>query len=88
MVGGWYGLAGTLVHNFIANISLITGIFSKSTFVDNPGPGDLFGGNETGFHSAIDTRSRVFHTHGKSLRYAFLQKGERLPFFWEITKFP
>ena len=44
--------------------------------MDNPGPSDMFGWDEAGIHGPINTRSRLLHTHGESICYAFLQKGK------------
>ena len=54
----------------------IVGIFGESTVVDVSRPSDLFGGDEAGIHGPIDTCSRILHAHGKSICYAFLQKGK------------
>ena len=69
-----------IIHALFEHLSfnrIITGIFSESTFVDHPGPGDLLGRDEAGIHSTIDTCARVLYTHGKSLCYALLQKGNQ-----------
>ncbi len=54
----------------------ISGLFGELALMDNPGPSHLSSWNEAGIHSAVNTCSRVLHSHGQSFCDAFIQKGK------------